>query len=1077
MPIIHLNISMDRSEAVQKAHAVAKQYALGPENPSHATAFNTDETVKTFIELKGGGKDVLFNIMEHHLYEPYTWQVRLFRPYEAHEARILFRPDGVLYGFQETLPESYINENITSKDALNIAETFMLQEPWKINLAEYNQIESSHKTNPSGRIDHTFVYERHIKNIGDGEYRLSIVIAGNHPSELLHFIKIPETFTQEYAHMRSQNSNFAYIASLLMFLLYGIGCCGIGCMLLINRNALQWKPAVSWAIFISFWLLVVRFNRLPFDWMRYNTSLSPSTFIMSLIISGILFFIGMSLIFSITFMCAEGLTRLAFPERIQLWSLCNQKVAGSYTILKKVLIGFLLMPYFLAYVILFYFFTNTYLGWWSPASALFDPNILATYVPWLESVVLSLQAGFWEECLFRALPLASALLLGQKYGKKQWWIAAAFMLQMFIFGAAHADYPAQPAYARIVELIIFSAAMGIVYLQHGLLPCILAHFSYDVCLFALPILVTSSSYALFNKLCILMISLIPVWIIFYARINNGKWVSISSDFFNKSWKALPQKQTPESLVTTTNSNHHVLHKTGNIILIIACFAFAGWIHYSRFTVDNPPINATRSSVTKNMLNSYPQIRNIDRKKLLVSFLPHYSTMPEAVYQHRYIWQHAQNQYHSLMNNYLIPPLWITRLAQFEGPLQDRAEEIQTYYKPDGTIFRTLHKIAETHSGPKLTEQEALPIAYNAVEQSYNLTHTQLKKISAQSQKQPDRIDWNIEFQDLSHHIKDAQARISITISGDHVTDMYRYVHVPEEWKKQEENSMMVSNNIYLICYAILYIMIAALTFQLLYKAGLTTVHFSLLLFAFSTIISIGELINAYPTIVMWFNTSQPFSDQLFRSCGLTIFIHVLYALFITFAVGFANNSLTTRKAHTTIRTIATAIGVGIIGSCIESYALHNIPPLEPTWANLVSLTYTSPCFAIIVSALKLFTLITVGAVTCFRSLNCMPFMKNKMYGALIALCIGFGLSGITYAHNTTLWILIGCAYSIFLWIAYYALFRWNVSIVPFASGSYIILKHMQRFAIDAYPHAAIYHGSTIILIIVCMIIWFKNLEK
>jgi len=28
----------------------------------------------------------------------------------------------------------------------------------------------------------------------------------------------------------------------------------------------------------------------------------------------------------------------------------------------------------------------------------------------------------WEECLFRAIPLASAALLGQRFGGKKWWI-------------------------------------------------------------------------------------------------------------------------------------------------------------------------------------------------------------------------------------------------------------------------------------------------------------------------------------------------------------------------------------------------------------------------------------------------------------------------------------------------------------------------------------------------------------------------------------------------------------------------------------------------------------------------------
>jgi len=92
------------------------------------------------------------------------------------------------------------------------------------------------------------------------------------------------------------------------------------------------------------------------------------------------------------------------------------------------------------------------------------PNVIANYFPWLSSLAISLQAGFWEECLFRAIPLASAALLGQRFGGKKWWILGALVLQALIFGGGHANYPAQPAYARLVELILPAIGFGVLYL-------------------------------------------------------------------------------------------------------------------------------------------------------------------------------------------------------------------------------------------------------------------------------------------------------------------------------------------------------------------------------------------------------------------------------------------------------------------------------------------------------------------------------------------------------------------------------------------------------------------------------------
>ena len=41
--------------------------------------------------------------------------------------------------------------------------------------------------------------------------------------------------------------------------------------------------------------------------------------------------------------------------------------------------------------------------------------MIATPFPWLSAIGMSLHAGFWEECLFRAIPLAGAAIIGNKY--------------------------------------------------------------------------------------------------------------------------------------------------------------------------------------------------------------------------------------------------------------------------------------------------------------------------------------------------------------------------------------------------------------------------------------------------------------------------------------------------------------------------------------------------------------------------------------------------------------------------------------------------------------------------------------
>ena len=113
-------------------------------------------------------------------------------------------------------------------------------------------------------------------------------------------------------------------------------------------------------------------------------------------------------------------------------------------------------------------------------------------MPWFSAIANSLQAGFWEECLFRAVPIAGAALIGDRFGKRRLFIVLGFIVQVVIFGSGHAPYPTQPSFARPVELILPSIGFGLLYLYFGLLPGIVLHFIFDTVWFALPLFVATA---------------------------------------------------------------------------------------------------------------------------------------------------------------------------------------------------------------------------------------------------------------------------------------------------------------------------------------------------------------------------------------------------------------------------------------------------------------------------------------------------------------------------------------------------------------------------------------------------------
>ncbi len=75
-----------------------------------------------------------------------------------------------------------------------------------MDLSKFALVEPGQERRPSGRIDHTFTYERNDETLTEGRYRLRLVVSGDRLTEVTHFIKIPEGFTRRYTSMRSANN-------------------------------------------------------------------------------------------------------------------------------------------------------------------------------------------------------------------------------------------------------------------------------------------------------------------------------------------------------------------------------------------------------------------------------------------------------------------------------------------------------------------------------------------------------------------------------------------------------------------------------------------------------------------------------------------------------------------------------------------------------------------------------------------------------------------------------------------------------------------------------------------------------
>lgn len=1075
-PIVTLDLKMDREAALASAKQLSEQNHWEPEGFRQAATFSLDTEVQHFVELETGGPEAFSRMLKEKLYVPYAWRIRHFKESETNETLIRFTPEGMPYGFVEKLAEDAPGASLSAQSAQKIAEK-TATEKWSVDLTAFKLVEKSKEIRPGNRVDHTFVYERPDVQIGEGLYRLRLVVSGDQLTELTHFVKIPEAFTRKYQEMRSANDTIAMSALAAMAIFYVIGGCIVGLFLLLKQRWILWRKALFWGILIAFLLVLVQVNHLPLAWMDYDTALSAQGFLLQQIVQMLVIFMGMGLLLTLTFMAAEGLTRKAFPHHIQLWRFWSSDTAGSPAIFGRTIGGYLAVGLFFAFDVALYFFATKVLGWWTPSEALFQPDVLATYFPWLTSIAISLHAGFWEECMFRAIPIAGAALLGQRFGHRRIWIIGAFIIQALIFGGGHANYPQQPAYARVVELIIPSIGFGLIYLYFGLLPVIILHFAVDVAYIAMPLFVSSASGIWVDRTIVVILTLIPLFILIWRRIRARKWQAVRETDYNRSWKP-PEKAKPKPVETKPEKIPSLDSKRCWLMIVAGIVGLMLWNFNSNFKNIAPPLNLKRNEAEQ-IAQQIMEERNIELSKPWQLLSTVQRPMGE---DDRFIWQNeSEEMYQSLLGSYLTVPAWMLRFVQFEGDVAERAEEYQI--ATTERVNRFSHILPEARKGSSLTEQSARKIAHKVLFDLYQLDATKLKAVSAEPSKLPERTDWLFTFADtVNISLKDGEARIDAKIAGNEVSDTYRYIHVPEEWEREERNrenmTQIIQIIVILTIFVIFIVGVIGASIQWSKKMFSLPAFLTFLILLFT--VGIINQINRWPSVMVKFSTAEPLSNQKLMAVLIPLIGLVFLSAALSLVIGFVTAWKTRQpRSKNPAITVLCGFALGTLISGIKALVTTWFrPSLEPLWADYTALSNWIPIlrdgFGPITNYILGTALILLVIIAIDRFSH--KWTQRRVIFAILLVLLVFVAGGETET-SLSFWFISGLTSGILYFLAYLFVLRLNLALIPLALGAGAMLDALQQGLLNGYPSAI--PGTVLAMILIGMlsVFWHWQLSQ
>ncbi|MEC8881989.1 MAG: CPBP family intramembrane glutamic endopeptidase [Pseudomonadota bacterium] len=801
-PSITTPISLDKDQAIAKAKTLNKESPLALQSAQAAASYQTNTNLINYLSLEDKTNNLLNQTIDNKITQTSFWTVRLYTSGKIQENHFIFAPNGSNYGFSMILPENLELPSLTKNEASTLAkETLKTYKMEGINTNDYTLKDYAQDKKPS-RVDHRFTFENSKKSLSEAKLQIIIVISGDKVSKVLPSIKLPENFLKDYNNMRSYNLKLGSYGQT--FILLGYGTLALLALYIGGKKRqINWKENLCASITITIIMALSNCNFLPLQWFGgYETTQSSGNFILNYIGNTIYGSLYTCIHLTVIFCCAEYLTRKSLPDLPQLWSFRHFSCAQSKTIGYLVSIGYVIFGISVGYSAAFYLIAQKIPTVWIPTGPLFDPDIISTYIPFYMPISLSIQAGVMEECLFRALPIASFLLLGRKF--KQPLTALIFIIptQAIIFGLAHAAYPQQPSFIRVIELAIPFTLYGLVYIKYGLLPCITAHYLFDVYQMSLMLFNMKTTGIWIQQLgCVLGLCAPFLWIMI-AKIKHTKHATsgdLPKEYLNKNWtapdKAREQPSTKPIQEKFTPKQKISLYVIG---LVSLCVFFHSW--------NKTPVLASTLNITK--AQALQKAKKIAQEQKLDLSKPWKITAiakietPVATKNIGVLFEDSILKYLieksgrkdtvNLLKNTMVKTdtgnlsldsflphySWEIRYALFEGTQDEKTNGLIVKVNNSATTFN--HIQSENTKLPSLTETQVLTNAKKAL-LNFVKGSTSYDVIKKSSHTNPNgRVDWStvFEFKTNQEIIK---PRVQITYTGNQIASITPYLHIPEKW--------------------------------------------------------------------------------------------------------------------------------------------------------------------------------------------------------------------------------------------------------------------------------------------------------
>lgn len=1070
-----IDFQVTRKEARDIALNFLKKMDVDPGTKIHASAFEFDNTAKTFIEKEIGLEDA-DDLLTNH-FRIWRWTNRWFEPLNREEIFVGVTPKGEITHFLHKIPEEAPADLLSIDEARRRSHQFLTQ-ILQINPAEWEFIEDKTEVKPN-RVDYRFTYKKKNVEIYDATYRFDVTVQGDEIGEYREYLHVPEEWQRDYQCLRSLNATTAttadvfYIILMLIIVTYFV--------IYLSRKQINIKTAVSFGLITFFLKFLTELNLLPLYKFHLDINQSMGAFYGNFFVGIFLQSLLLAVLITILTGAGELIYSRRYPDRIPLGRLFSLRGLQTKHFFFSILAGITLAIIFMAFQTLFYITAKKF-GAWAPADISYS-DTLNTAFPWILILIGGFLPAVLEEFSFRlfAIPYIEKLLKSR---------LLAILIPALIWGFAHANYPNQPFWIRGFEVSVFGIIIGFIFLKFGILTVLVWHYMVDAIYSSMLLLKTGKPYHVVSASIALGIILLPLLynIIMYLK-NKGfadsKTLLAPPDTTPKlpQQPAKPEKTCWSYIAAYKKLTHRRLQL---ILILIILFVAIQWIPLEKIG-DFYQYPARRSDIKQTAVN-FLRDRGVDPEnyRSTLALVNNYSDL-----NGRYILENSTvNNLNAILARYLNNSVsWRVR---FYRPLDK--EEYNIFIHPgDKTILGFEHLLPEAAEAFSLDKDAA---CFRAKEflASRDIRLADFELVEDYSRQLPNRMEHTFIWEAKDLHpanVADGTLRLKTIVSGDEVSGFSVFYKIPEEWQHTKTSktlfdSLRLGMQIGLLCL-IAVISIITLTGQMksLAVEWKTPLIISTILGGLWLLL---ELAN-YPMALINYNTSWSIQVwtvfwillTLLRVLAVALIIFLLTAV-VTSVYPRCQTTLKRDCRHYFSRDAvfsAMLITAGIFALQHLSYWLteHLAPAvIRPDFQIPRSINYSLPLFHAILSVITRGLIYTaIAGIGIFWIRKIIPRFGLQLVVVSLLLAVFLPDSYDNFREFTILYFSHALVIA-WLWIAVAFFLRNNIPAYLYTGLMFTSVKTAENLILSKTPNSYV-SALSILCILAIFIIWLLTEKK